>query len=139
MCRKWTGCLVPQSITVPTKNIEPKLSSWPATKQYQSSATASRSFCGECGSSLTYNTSEEPDNTEIWLGTIDEEVLLGKKVPGSERKTERGIEVKREDGLGTALCTAMSHIWFVNAIPGVTDKLRGPKYLQDQNKGVAFE
>jgi len=56
------------------------------------------------------------------LGTLDEEVLCGKK----------GEDGKREGGLGTELCKADSHIWMENAIPGVTDKLEGRKYQQNR-------
>ncbi len=40
-----------------------------------------------------------PDMLVLFMGTIDEEHLIGKKVDGSEEETELGIKFKREGGL----------------------------------------
>jgi hypothetical protein len=121
MCRKFTGCIVPQNVSVPTAYISPPLPDSKTYKSYQSSPGAYRSFCSNCGSSLAFNEKSKPEITEIHLGSLDEEVLCGKKI-----SVERDEKTKREDsGLGFDLCKTRSHIWTENAIVGLTDTLEG--------------
>jgi hypothetical protein len=130
MCRKFTGALVPQSITGPTSDISPPLASHSTYKTYRSSPFAYRSFCGTCGSSLAFNYDDHPETTEIYLGSLDEEVLCGKKVA----EAEGGALSKREGSdLGYELCKSREHIWVDNVIKGVTDYLEGAWYVKDRD------
>jgi hypothetical protein len=127
MCRKFTGALAPQSITGLTSSISPPLASHSTYKTYRSSSFAYRSFCGTCGSSLAFNYDDQPETTEIYLGSLDEEVLCGKKVADAEG----GALSKREGSdLGHELCKSRAHIWVDNMIKGVTDNLEGTWYVK---------
>jgi hypothetical protein len=58
----------------------------------------------------------------VFLGTVDEEYLVGNKVEGSEEESELGLVFKRDGGLSKDLCSMkMGHLFWNNAIPGVTD------------------
>ena len=92
-----------------------------------------RSFCSQCGSGLTWKIDFVPDMLVLFIGTIDEEYLLGKKVDGSEEETDLGLKFKREGGLHKDLCSMkMGHLFQNNVIPGVTDHDigEGPKFMQ---------
>jgi hypothetical protein len=139
MCRKANGTILANSIRVPTENIEPPLSSWPSYKRYKSSNVGHRTFCSNCGSSITWER-EGSQKTCVWVGTLDEDVLIGKLVPGSAKKTEHGTERKLEGGFGTSLCAKVEpNEWFENAICGATDKIPGPKYLQEDTDGAPIK
>jgi len=103
----------------------------PTYKEYQSSEGGYRSFCSNCGSGLTWKLSFIPDMVIVFLGTIDEEFLMGNKIGDSEEQTEVGLTIKRDGGLCKEL-TSMNygHIFWNNRIPGVTDQesLAGPKF-----------
>ena len=131
MCRKFTGCPIPQCVSIPTSYISPPLSSNASYKTYHSSSSAYRSFCNNCGSSLAFTYDASPEITEIYLGTLDEDALCGKKV-GQE---EDGKCTERDgSGLGYDLCKAQNHIWIENAIKGLTDKLDGGLYTRDRKE-----
>jgi len=140
ICRKFTGSLVPQSISVATSWISPPLSGSQTFKIYRSSSKGERGFCSDCGSSLTFKYIEQPERIELNLGTFDEEVLVGKKV-GQKSSGEYGMHTTREKALGTLLCqTADSrNIWWENAIKDVTDDRPGLKYWRDVEDGKGFE
>jgi hypothetical protein len=87
----------------------------PTLKHYKSAPNTHRSFCGNCGSSLAFNDDQCPENTEIYLGTIDEEFMKG--------------------DVGTELVGGASHIWMENAVPGVTDGMAGRKYRGNREDG----
>jgi hypothetical protein len=124
MCRKFTGCILPQNVAILTAYIDPPLPGNETYKTYQSSPGAYRTFCSNCGSSLTFNEKEKPEITEIHLGSLDEEVLCGTKIGG-----EGDGKVKRDaSGFGLDLCKARNHVWMENAIVGLTDKLEGELY-----------
>lgn len=131
MCRKFTGCPVPQNVSIPTSYISPPLDSNPTYKSYRSSSFAHRSFCNNCGSSLTFCYDAKPELTEVYLGTLDEEALCGKKI-GPEEDSK--CTSRDESGLGYDLCKAQNHIWIENAIKGVTDKLDGGLYTRDREE-----
>lgn len=120
-------------MTVPTAWISPPLSSTPTFKSYESSSKARRSFCGNCGSSLAFNYKDKPEQTEIYLGTIDEDTLCGKKVEGSG---------KRVGGVGLDLATPDDHMYMENAIPGLTDGvgnyLDGKKYPRSRDDSEPY-
>ncbi len=67
-----------------------------------------------------------PDMVVLFLGTVDEEYLVGKKVDGSEQETELGLKFKRDGGLAKDLCSMkMGHLFWNNVIPGITDSVVG--------------
>jgi len=140
-CRKFTGALVSQSITVPTASIMPSFNDQKSYTQWSSSSKSKRGFCSTCGSSLTFNYTENPERTEIKVGTIDEEILLGEKAE-EEYHGEHGTKATRKPGgLGNVLTRTdrSSNIWFENAIEGVTDEMPGLKYWREQTDGTGFE
>lgn len=66
------------------------------------------------------------DFVVIFLGTIDEEYLIGRKVDGTEKNTELGVKFQREGGLAKELCNPnMGNLFWNNSIPGVTDHVVG--------------
>ena len=105
----------------------------PTYKTYNSSPGVRRMFCSNCGSALFFL--DGSDETEIWIGSIDEEFLVGKKVPGSEKQTEKGVEVERAGGFGPILAKATKHNWMENAILGITDEMDGVKHLRTSREG----
>ncbi|EAS28520.3 uncharacterized protein CIMG_09724 [Coccidioides immitis RS] len=138
-CRKFTGSLVPQLLTVPTANIHPPLSSQPAYKAFQTpeNPAGHRMFCSSCGSSIAYQNTNRAQDTEVYLGSLDEDVLCGRK--GESTKTEWGDWPERIGGLGVDICKTQRHIWVENAIPGLTDGMRGQKWLKEPPEGKPFE
>jgi len=144
-CRKFTGSLVQQTLCTPIANIEPAFSSFSTFSTYKSSEKAERGFCSTCGSSLTFQYLAKPEEFEIHIGAIDEDFLAGRKHP--EKKfppTEYGTMAVRAQnkmgkGIGHALADADRHIWFCNAIPGVTGRMEGPKYWTDPDAGKPFD
>lgn len=138
MCRKFTGSLLPQTYGVPTANISPRLTDNAAFKVYKSSATGSRGFCRDCGSSLVFVEIGNTAETELHLGALDEEVLCGAKDEANAWTDESGRHVPRVGGLGKELCYTERHIFLENAIPGITDDLPGKQYLTDERGGEAF-
>jgi hypothetical protein len=87
--------------------------------------------------SFQSRTNETVERIEIHLGTIDEDVLAGKKV--GEVNTRFGIRSKGEGGIGMYLCVDKGHNWIENAIPGVTDGLPRPKWWRDWEEGMGFD
>lgn len=82
--------------------------------------------------------SPEPEEIDVAVGTIDPLFLFGEGA-GGDGKMEKGDgEVEGEvpkEGFGRALCSgAGGHVWCVNEIPGVTDRM---EYLH--GKGQRFE
>jgi len=73
------------------------------------------------------------------MGSVDEDVLLGETT--GERSDEHGKRSVHSGGLGTLLARAdkSGHIWFENAIPGVTDELPGWKFWRERTDGTGFE
>ncbi|EEP79812.1 predicted protein [Uncinocarpus reesii 1704] len=138
-CRKFTGGLVPQLLSVPTANIQPPLSSQQTYKAFQTpeNPTGHRMFCSNCGSSVAYVNTNRAHETEIYLGSLDEEVLCGRK--GGRKETEWGVWHERSGGLGMEICKTQRHIWIENAIPGITDGMEGRKWLQEPPEGKPFE
>jgi hypothetical protein len=111
MCRKWTGSLIYQYLAISQDQISPALSSFPAYKEYASSAGRFRGFCGECGSSLVWRSDREGErqSCDLLLGSLDEQWL-----------------VEAGGGLGKLLCEPSgAQYWRGNAIEGVTDFLQG--------------
>jgi len=139
MCRKFTGSLLPQNIGIPSKNVSPPFASNATYKLYKSSDFGSRGFCSECGSSLTFVERENPENTELCLGSLDEEILCGKRDEDNSWEDEHGKHVPRKGGIGRELCYTERHIFLDDAIPGITDDLPGKKWLTHSGEGEAIE
>ena len=67
MCRRASGAVAFTLAVFERDDIE-----WHGTvKHYQSSATAKRGFCAECGSALTYEPTKRPSKVMISIGTMD--------------------------------------------------------------------
>ena len=69
----------------------------------------------------------------LFMGTIDEEYLIGKKVEGSEEETAMGVKTRREGGFAKDLSNMkMGHLFWNNVIAGVTDHDigEGPRFSQ---------
>ncbi|KAL3444518.1 Mss4-like protein [Aspergillus insuetus] len=79
MCRKWTGALLYQNISVSQDRISPPLFSFPSYTEYPSSAGRFRGFCSQCGSSLVWRSEREGERHkyELMLGSFDEPWLKG--------------------------------------------------------------
>jgi hypothetical protein len=91
---------------------------------------------------LTFIYHDTPHSTELYVGSIDEDILLGKKTGKEEYIGESGPRSLRDDGgCGTLLAntTRSGHIWVENAIPGLTDMLPGLKHWRDRSDGVGWE
>ncbi len=67
-CRKAIGAQVVAWITVEISNFR-YIQGTPKT--YQTETKATRSFCQECGSSLTYNHPDRPTHVDIVTGSLD--------------------------------------------------------------------
>jgi hypothetical protein len=117
-CRKFTGSLVCQDISVPTAWISPSLDSQAVLKFYQSSKTAKRSFCSNCGSSIGFHKLEKPEETGLHVGSFDEEILVGE--------------------FGRTVCQPDGNLWCKNAVKGIgySDELEGVKYETDRSSNV---
>lgn len=78
-----------------------------------------------------------PDSVELWAGTLDEEVLIGRP-----RAVEEGKGAgEREGGWGTQLCDVKETLFWGNAIKGVTDGgagAKGKKWWGMIEEGEAF-
>lgn len=116
------------------QDVEPALDSNPTYKFFQSTEKGGRGFCSTCGSSLTFRFLADDESIEIFVGTIDEDVLAG-RIIGEEDLGEFGVRAKRDgSGLGALLC-ATGHsgsIWVENAVPGLTDNVPGPKWFRER-------
>jgi hypothetical protein len=111
MCRKAIGTLLPQFLNVPLSRFQPPLDSSPKFKKFPSSPGHHRGFCSDCGTSFTWQ-SDDSDVCALTVGTVDEKWLK-----------------KYGRVLGTP---STKQLWTDNAIPGVTDLLKGGKeYPQD--------
>ncbi|RVX74117.1 hypothetical protein B0A52_01949 [Exophiala mesophila] len=132
MCRKFTGALISHDLLVHPSQLVEDVTKSPTYKEYQSSESAIRSFCSECGSGLSWRVKGMDDFIVIFLGTVDEEFLIGTKVNGTEETTDMGVKFQREGGLWKDLCNPnMGSLFWNNAIPGVTDHDMGEtKFLQ---------
>jgi len=132
MCRKWTGSLFSTDLIIKRTQLSPGLSTFDTFTEYQSSPGTKRGFCSKCGSSLAWFTDEMPEDMVIFVGTIDEEFLLGKVLEETVKEDKHGKKFERQGGLARELTDASSagNLYWQNAVPGVTDHLAGPKFLQ---------
>ena len=138
MCRKHSGSILPQNCGFPVENVTPPLDSNPTFKRYESSPGAFRGFCSTCGSALTFNERSSPEIIEINVGAFDEDVICGKKDEDNAWEDKHGRHVPRVGGVGKELVYPKYHLYWENAIPGVTDGFEGRKYLQNRSDGEPF-
>lgn len=104
-CRKTSGSMLAHALAIPPAQLEWAPVAKSTMKEYQSSPTVKRSFCGECGATLTYsNTVSRLPRVIVFAGSLDEGVVT------------RCPELVTE---------AEAHFFCGNAIEGVTDRLRG--------------
>lgn len=67
-CRKHSGAVVVPFIGVARSALS---YTGDAPQSYQSSPGVTRSFCGRCGSPITFATDERPHEIDIFVGTLD--------------------------------------------------------------------
>lgn len=72
MCRKQHGAAFATYGTAPRSALVITDPSG-ALRSFRSSASAKRTFCSNCGSSLFFEPDDEPDQIEIALGTLNDE------------------------------------------------------------------
>ncbi|KAJ9162276.1 hypothetical protein NKR19_g1383 [Coniochaeta hoffmannii] len=130
-CRKQSG-----SLFWPLHQLKPASAlTWKADatlKIYKASADAERAFCSNCGSCITWrSTDQEKDAVEFAIGTVDEIYLIGE---GGVEKVHTAADGEQQTipktGFGFAIANGMgSHSWTENEILGVTDGMlvRGQK------------
>ena len=80
----------------------------------------------------------KPEETYLYVGTVDEEHIIGEKIPGSEKQTEHGVAFERHGGIGKDGFVFGEHVYFENAIPNLSDKMPGLKYLRGPDEGKGF-
>ncbi|GKT54599.1 glutathione-dependent formaldehyde-activating enzyme [Colletotrichum tofieldiae] len=127
-CRKQSGALFVAFHRVPWP-LQWSSAATPTLREYSITPAAMRGFCTQCSSWLYYR-SEGQDSASICIGTVDQEVLIGKK---GER-----------DGFGRALANGLGgHEWCENEIPGVTDDVpllrRGERNQGSQEESAAVK
>jgi len=82
-----------------------------------------------------------PTTTELWIGTLDEEVLIGVPEPDQSGKEARGEKVERSGGWGKQLAHVKETLFWGHAIEGVTDEgpaARGKKWWGMIHTGESF-
>lgn len=132
MCRKWTGCLVSHDLIVKKSQVTPLFESFSTFTLYDSSPGTQRAFCSKCGGGVAWFNEYIPEDVIIFVGTIDEEYLLGKPIENTIKEDEHGSTFEREGGLAKVLTDSSTagNLYWHDAIPGKTDHFDGPKFLQ---------
>ena len=132
MCRKWTGALVTTDLILAKAQVTPDLHYVDKCVMYQSSPGNTRAFCRDCGSSIAWYSEEAAEYVVIFVGTLDEEHLVGKVLEHTVTESKHGTGFDRGGSFGKILTTPSSggNLFWQNIIPGVTDKFPGPKFLQ---------
>ena len=87
---------------------------------------------------MTFNDKDRPEDTELYVGTVDEEFLIGTKVPGSDQETEHGVKFERHGGFERDAFVSGSRFYLENAVAGITDHIPGTKYLKTEQEGKGF-
>lgn len=169
-CRKQTGCLIATFLTVHPSELSISATingetirapfddfSYPGFKEFASSETGRRGFCSNCGSSMFWRDIAVKEEVEIFLGTVDEEHLIGnrtERVP-SEQLAEKGgwgklveEEKKLDDessksGKPLRPCIIgrggiRSHYYMRNAVAGVTDGMEGNTWVEVTQRGLKW-
>ncbi|KAH7371686.1 Mss4-like protein [Pyrenochaeta sp. MPI-SDFR-AT-0127] len=141
-CRKWLSSLQGIALIIPLKDFSfPCSDSKDASqlRDFESSEDSKRAFCGNCGSGLTFrNSVHMPDTVEVFVGTLDEEYLIGKVKKGEESKS--GQKQEREGGYGKQLAVVQETLFWNQRIEGVTDlSPSGKKWWGMIFDGESFE
>ena len=87
---------------------------------------------------MTFNEKDRPEETNLYLGTLDEEYLIGARIPGSEKETEYGSTFQRHGGLEKEAFGYGDQFYLENAITGTTDRIPGQKFLKTNKEGKGF-
>ena len=98
-------------------------------REYSASKGAYRGFCSTCSGPISWRSDSTPDEIEVFVGSIDEEILIGDRTQrvSSQHLAEKGawektLEEEKEGPVGTMLCVpANGNFYFRNAIKSVTD------------------
>ncbi|KAL9471297.1 hypothetical protein ACSS6W_009238 [Trichoderma asperelloides] len=121
MCRKWTSSLIAQFIIVLPAQLSPPFHSQETYNEYESSPGRYRGFCKRCGTSLVWRSADDGSTVDVFLGTVDERWLV------HEDDGKVGQALGRPNG---------TQFWMENAIPGVTDLVKGGKeFLREGEDG----
>ena len=100
-------------------------------KIYKAGPDAERAFCSNCGSWVTWRSSNPAiDAVEFAIGTVDEIYLIGVGVEKVHTAADGDQQTIPKNGFGLAIANGMgTHSWTENEIPGVTDVMivRGRK------------
>ena len=150
MCRKWSSALINQFLIIPPAQLQPALTSSPTYEEYESSPKRFRGFCKKCGSSLIWRSDEDGSTWDVFIGTLDEKWLVSEK-EGAEGDAEVVEMIARPSGTQYWMEVSMMEaygrfvgVWTYdrfaditslkqNAIPGVTDTVRGGElYLTEK-------
>lgn len=120
MCRKWTSSLVGSFIIVQPSQITPPFEEFASYREYTSSARRHRGFCSTCGSSLLWRSDDYTRTVDLFIGTLDENWLVDCQ--------ETALLLAKPSG---------TQFWMMNAIPGVTDLVKGGlEYQQEGPDGL---
>jgi hypothetical protein len=90
---------------------------------------------------MTFQFVSRPETTEIALGGLDEEILVGAKTGSDHDCGEYGKKaLRKNEGFGQVLVdtTKSGHIWLENSIKGLTDSMPGLKWWRDRADGKGF-
>lgn len=119
-------------LVIKRTQVSPDWKTFQTFAEHQSSPGITRCFCSKCGSSVAWFSDDLPEDLIIFVGTIDEEFLMGKVLEDTIKDTEHGKEFKNGPGHAKTLTDPSSagNLYWQNAIPGITDNLPGPKFLQ---------
>ena len=90
-CRKGHGAAFASYGVLPSAALKYTAGS-EAIRSYRASATATRTFCGDCGSNLEWRGSRTPERVGIALGALDDEpavrprqhIFVGSRAPWYE-------------------------------------------------------
>ncbi len=131
-CRKQSGALI-----WPCHQLKParafKWTSDAALKIYKASTDAERAFCSNCGSWITWGSTDPEKRSEgvdFAVGTVDQIYLIGEGVEKVHTAANGEQQTIPENGFGFALANGSgTHFWTENEIVGVTDNVlvRGSK------------
>ena len=99
MCRKWTSSLVAHFIVVTPENLQPDLKTFPHYREYESSPGRYRGFCAQCSSSLIWRSDKLTRTMDLFLGTVDEEWLIGRRDGATGERDPAGAELGRALGI----------------------------------------
>ncbi|KAJ6260345.1 hypothetical protein Dda_4571 [Drechslerella dactyloides] len=120
-CRKATGALMAHILT-----LEPSRITWTCEdrsfREYSSSPGVFRGFCQSCGSTLSWRNVSTPTEIDLYVGTLDESVLVG------------------GDGeTGRAIVAAERQLWCRNRVRGVSDGVVSPVMYRTDASGEVLK